>query len=749
MSQSFDPLSLLSRRGDKWFLGNGSGLIYAPSFPEYLDVLGFYDYADFYDIKVEPVFTMTILDENFRPIQLECDLSSREWTPSYFKQKYVSTQGIEVTEWRTASASYALTSTLEIAQMKGVKARESQLLHMVPWVAYPAASVIDARPVDTKSMMVFRKNPSIIHVMGSKHCFSYFTVNLSQGSENKPLWSLTPFADKIYGGQFKNEIKRQVGTDPYGLLYIGLHYPLRLSTKGTAVFSFSSSFSLSGDEAVKRLEEEIARKQPDASSESWRSFFSEVPEFHCSNPFIEKYYWYRWYGLHLMTIGKLGNHKYPCVYEGLRVFRKHISYSAQTHVLETRWMKNPTLAQGCMLGLFHYQKSNGFLPGIVGTADVRDNTFYHANWGKVAAELYKVHPDLEFLRQVYEPLMRYLNYFNDERDCDHDYLYDILDEMESGQELNPRYLHADAEADKDQPLQEPLEGVDATAYIYELQNALGFIAEKVGKKEDAKKLLVGAAKCRSAIRDIMWDHSDRMFYDVRPSDHEKSKVKAITCFYPFMSDVATQEHLPSIKEHLLNDKEFWTPTPVATLSMESEHFSADAEWKGKRMMCPWNGRVWPMTNSHIAEALVYTAESNDDEPLRSVAANFISEYIKMMFFDEDFNRPNCYEHYNPLTGDPCTYRGVDDYQHSWVVDLIIKYVCGIRPTDPAERSLLIDPLPFNLEDFSIQGVPYQGHNVAVSWNASAADATNQGLNVYLDGKRVASSKHLEKLRIDL
>src|SRR2546429_4324554 len=28
-----------------------------------------------------------------------------------------------------------------------------------------------------------------------------------------------------------------------------------------------------------------------------------------------------------------------------------------------------------------------------------------------------------------------------------------------------------------------------------------------------------------------------------------------------------------------------------------------AEWKGKRHNCPWNGRVWPMTNSHIIEAL--------------------------------------------------------------------------------------------------------------------------------------------------
>ncbi len=32
-------------------------------------------------------------------------------------------------------------------------------------------------------------------------------------------------------------------------------------------------------------------------------------------------------------------------------------------------------------------------------------------------------------------------------------------------------------------------------------------------------------------------------------------------------------------------------------------YDPDARWKGKRHNCPWNGRVWPMTNSHIAEAI--------------------------------------------------------------------------------------------------------------------------------------------------
>ena len=68
----------------------------------------------------------------------------------------------------------------------------------------------------------------------------------------------------------------------------------------------------------------------------------------------------------------------------------------------------------------------------------------------------------------------------------------------------------------------------------------------------------------------------------------------------------------------------------------------------------------------------------------------------MMFFDGDPARPNCFEHYHPYSGLPSLYRGVDDYMHSWVNDLIIRYVCGVRPE--GDR-IVVDPFPFGLRSF--------------------------------------------------
>ena len=188
-------------------------------------------------------------------------------------------------------------------------------------------------------------------------------------------------------------------------------------------------------------------------------------------------------------------------------------------------------------------------------------------------------------------------------------------------------------------------------------------------------------------------------------------VKAATCFYPYFTDIVDARHLPGLKRHLLNKREFWSRYPVASTSMDDETFSATPSWKGKRMNCPWNGRVWPMTNSHIAEALAHSAIMASDSGLRKKTASFITSFVRMMFFDGDVNRPNCFEHYNPETGHPSEYRGIDDYQHSWVNDLIIKYVCGIRPDD---LTVVVDPFPFGLDEVEAKDVLIRGRRLGIS-----------------------------------
>jgi len=228
----------------------------------------------------------------------------------------------------------------------------------------------------------------------------------------------------------------------------------------------------------------------------------------------------------------------------------------------------------------------------------------------------------------------------------------------------------------------------------------------------------------------MWDPDEEMFFDIDPATGKRTMVKAATCFYPYATDIVDKSHLNGLKRHLLSSREFWTPYPVPSSSVDDDTFSAVPEWKGKRMNCPWNGRVWPMTNSHIAEALAQSAIRFNDQLLRQRAAEFITRFVRMMFFDGNASRPNCFEHYNPFSGTPSVYRGIDDYQHSWLNDLIIKYVCGVRPD---EHTVTIDPLPFGLKQTEISSVLVRGRNIQVS-------ILGTRFRVWLDRKQQAENR---------
>jgi hypothetical protein len=95
----------------------------------------------------------------------------------------------------------------------------------------------------------------------------------------------------------------------------------------------------------------------------------------------------------------------------------------------------------------------------------------------------------------------------------------------------------------------------------------------------------------------------------------------------------------------------------------------------------------------------------------------------MMFYDGDPGRPNCFEHYHPYTGEPSVYRGVDDYQHSWVNELLLRDVAGVVTGD---GTLRIAPLPMGVERISLDGV-------AVAGRVLRLEKEGRTWRVWLDG----------------
>jgi hypothetical protein len=297
-----------------------------------------------------------------------------------------------------------------------------------------------------------------------------------------------------------------------------------------------------------------------------------------------------------------------------------------------------------------------------------------------------------------------------DRDREGSGLFDVRDPYETGQETMSRYTAVDADADRshfDYRLR--LKGVDLTVYQYRLRRALARMAVALDRPTESRIHDVAAERIGDAVRRYMWDAAAGMFSDVDPRTMTRTGVRAAVCFYPYLTDIAGPDHLPGLERNLFDPAAFWTQWPVPSTAATDPTFDADADWKGVRQHCTWSGRVWPMTNSHVAEALGALA-TVAQPTLRARAADFLTRYLRLLFFDRDPARPNCFEHYSPETGWPSVYRGIDDYQHSWLNDLIIRFAAGVRPT---HEGFVLDPLPLDLDRLSLSNLPFRGHRLSV------------------------------------
>ena len=732
----------LLKREEKWYLGGANRLLWAPPFPLHLESPGFWDEAHYYNLELKPLFTWTILDEEGREVDLK--FQRRSWDPSCLTQEYRGTIGgqnasVHITERRSVLPNDVAVSVVEIRNMTRRRFR----LQFVAWTIqehFPSKESVWLTDIEQAAGVIsYRKllRPSVNpHVevacsLALNRKPRSFSLRLGERTAIHPDWRYTPWFEQFQDASLGNEIELD-GVTKEGLFYMALHTSVTLGPGKTTSVSVGFAASPNQEETARNLHAALRQSDPiELSRRSWQDHFESVPSFECSDEFLNRYYWYRWYGLKLNTqYGDEGNYKRPFVCEGIGYFRAPISYSSFCHMLENRWMHAPEIAQGSLLTFLDNQRDDGGFRGYIDMNYYRQEMFYHADWGHALLELLAIHPSLEYARDVYEGLKKYAAYFDRERDEEVSGLYDIDNHYETGQEYMHRYTAVHPQADQDNWGEVfRLKGVDVTVYIYRLKQALSTIADRLGKDDDAELWRLEAAKIKQAVLEKMWDPKAEMFFDVDPSTGKMTDVSAAVCFYPYFTDIVDKTHLLGLKRHLLNPKEFWTPFPAPSSSADDEFFSAKPEWKGKRMNCPWNGRVWPMTNSHVAEALASSAIASEDKDLRKKTAEFITKFIKMLFFDRDPRRPNCFEHYNPFTGTPSIYRGIDDYQHSWINDLIIKYVCGIRPDD---FSVTIDPFPFKLKSVLIDDVIIRGRRLKVK-------IIGKHFSVWLDGQQHAES----------
>jgi hypothetical protein len=724
-----DPLARLGRK-DKWYLGGGKGAIYAPPFPKHLLAPGFWDECYLADVRLTRLFSALVTDADGRAIRFES--YHKGWRPDRLTIMHYAGD-VVIRERRCVLPCNAWVSELELVtavRPLNVFMWSLQDVRPVgngtPWqslrscevtpdsvairfeTAWPEVLLPDRTAVESERVAGSRGmlDPLPVYLeLGSSHERQSWTVNLAQRHDDSPLYETSVLPEKFRHGSLPGDFKLFVGTEPVeGMAHLVQHYTL----DDKRPLQLVCGAGLSADQARASLEEAREDSAVDRSATAWRAYFASVPQFESSDPHLTNAYWYRWYGLRLNTVDMQDlphfrpdrKEKFaPFVTEGIGFFRNFITYSAQAHLREVAWMHDPSLASGILDNLGKIQGQNGEFPGHnYSCRPSRD--FYHADFATGLLQLARLH-DLPGLLSYLKCLKTYANYFVKQRWRSSGAL--IFDQNETGQEYMSRYTFALADADQWKSFR--IVGVDATTYmlqIYRVLQELQPIGDDPGgpPQGEARDMLRDLA---NALGDLL-DQDARFICDRQEKRSALSPARPATGFYPLMlNPVPMRQRMDSLEmvhRWLLNPDEFWLPAGFPATAKSDETFSAEGEWKEKRLNCPWNGRSWPMANSHIVDALANVARTLDPT-LREKAGEALLKAIKLMFHNGDPMRPNSYEHYDPVTGIPALYRGYDDYMHSWIVDLILRHAVGVQPGQDE-----VDPLPLDVDWITCTDIPH-------------------------------------------
>jgi len=711
------------RRTDKYYVANGEGLLFAPPHPLWLDRPGFWDGLQFFRHRLRPAFALCFVRDDGHALDLE--LAGRVWTPAELSVTF-DADGLRITEHRVLLPGATAVSECDIENARS----ERRVLSLVAWTTMEGSALVQRErcaPREDGGLDFVASVPDVhgpgddielqvrLSLEPAAESWAIAESQTPRDDLNHPDWQSSPLRAMWLDGRLANT-RRLAGAATGGRTLVYVAVARRIEIAPRAVHTVRAAMQLAPVAArlARRASSEggppSAATTAQQSRDEWSAYFDAAPAIRSGDAYIDRAFAHRWYGLRLNFLEPAGNYAHPTVAEGTDFFHNAVSYSAWCHVRELRWLRDPERARGVIRTFLQHQRPDGSFPGIIALHTVHPTASYFADWGPSITALDEIHPDRSFLAECYSPFSRYAAFMDAQRDPGQSGLYRVLDPYETGQETMSRYTAVDATADThhfEYRLQ--LVGIDLTVYMYRLRRALARVAAAIGDSAGVAEHDRAADRIAQAVRAQLWNDAQGMFSDLDPRTGRHTGVKAAVCFYPYMTDITGPEHLPGLERNLFDPRAFWTPFPVPSTAADDPTFDADGFWNGVRQNCPWNGRVWPMANSHIAEALAQVALTHAPH-LRERAAEFLHGFIRMMFDHGDAGRPNAFEHYSPITGEPCRYRGLDDYQHSWLNDLIIRWILGFRPTS---TGFMVDPLSAGPHNAQLTRLRFRGHDVAL------------------------------------
>lgn len=363
-----------------------------------------------------------------------------------------------------------------------------------------------------------------------------------------------------------------------------------------------------------------------AAERRWHEWFAAAPPV---LPRYEKQYYYAWW---VMRAGLLST-RYYMTREGMSPSKVHYvgvwNWDAYFHALAYRHV-DVRLAEDQLRLLLDHQREDGMIPdavhdeGIVthlsGPVDADVTKPPLLAW--TALKLYETSGHLDFLDEIYEPLVRWNEWWFAFNDDDRDGLCQYNHPFSSGLDDSPLW---------DEGM--PVEGPDLNTYLCLQQEALAEIASRIGEKSDVPRWREGAERIVRRMLEQMWDERAGLFWALRRDESGREvPVRVVTplSLLPLWTGRLAPRVQRRLIEHLTEEREFWPLYPIPTVARCDPHYDPNQMWRGP---------TWVNVNYLFIEALERIGEV-------ALARELRERTLELILQHEDL-----YEYYHPETGD--------------------------------------------------------------------------------------------------
>jgi glycogen debranching enzyme len=280
---------------------------------------------------------------------------------------------------------------------------------------------------------------------------------------------------------------------------------------------------------------------------------------------------------------------------------------------------------------------------------------------RAVERIFETTGDTAFVRDMLPPIARFFDWLARVRDPDDDGLIALIQPDESGLDASPKYdkamgiphepptetlpalrrsmqrlftAYKDA-APEAQPLMDVFlfEDVMMNSIYADGLRALAKLSRAVGAP-DAERFERESKRTLDALMRKCWDEEAGVFWDLSGKAEEQAKVLTFTSLFPLiLPDLDARVAKRLVRDHLLNEREFWLPYPVPSVAANEPTF--DPTWQTKTT---WRGPTWVNVNWYLYWGL--RAHGFDD-----VASELARRTVAMQ------SRGGIREFYDPFTAE--------------------------------------------------------------------------------------------------